>query len=248
LSVAALLSACEPDGGESTTPGIDASPVTATSDSAAPGSPEAAVTQPLVDSGVGQPITATPEAGGITLGGRDAGSSTDAAGPIVITIPTRSVACGASECTTTNNKTCCEAWSRATGFAGSPQCVTKAQCESDHVIFGSEANRAVESDCDEPSDCSGGQVCCFVRYGMPVTADLFSTEIVGPGASRLCVDLASCNAGAMSITGVAGIPVGVVSCKTAADCKDGTSCMPEASNSATTGKTNAARPGVMVCR
>jgi hypothetical protein len=42
--------------------------------------------------------------------------------------------------------------------------------------------------------------------------------------------------------------VGVVACKTAADCKDGATCVPEMSNSVTTGKTNAARSGVMVCR
>jgi hypothetical protein len=227
---------------------VDAAQVTATNDaSALPGAAEAAVPIPTLDASAQPGAQGGPEAGTIVLGGRDAGPSTDT-GTIVIAIPTRSVVCGSSECTTTNNRTCCDSWSRMTGFSGKPECLSKATCESEHTNFGSDSNRVVESDCDEPSDCSGGQVCCFVKLGSPVTADLLSAEIVGPGASRLCLDISACNASMTSITGVAGIPVGVVACKTAADCKDGATCVPEMSNSVTTGKTNAARPGVMVCR
>jgi hypothetical protein len=167
----------------------------------------------------------------------------------VITIPTRSVACGGSECTTTNNKTCCLAWSKDMGFMGSPTCTTNAACTTDHTM-GGDTNRAVVSECDEPGDCSGGQICCFVRYGMPLRADFldFASEIVGPGASRLCMELASCNAGMMQISGVLGLPVGIQACKSAADCKDGTQCVPEANDSTTTGKGGAARPGVMLCK
>lgn len=175
------------------------------------------------------------------------GAPRESGGPLVITLPTRAVSCGGSECTTTNNRTCCQAWSKDTGFTGNPSCTTHAACSSEHAPFG-DANRAVVHDCDEPSDCSGGQVCCFVRYGAPVTADLFSSELVGPGASRLCMELSNCNAGMMSISGVAGIPLGLLACKTSADCKDGTQCTAEEANSTTTGKGGAARPGVMVCK
>lgn len=203
---------------------------------------------PVSEAGAQQPVVSvTPDAGSVAPPVvADAGVVRDA-GPIVITIPTRSVACGGSECTTTNNKTCCQAWSKDVGFMGSASCTTNAACTSDHTMFG-DTNRAVVNDCDEPSDCSGGQICCFVRYGAPVTADLFSADIVGPGASRLCMELSACNAGMTQITGVAGIPVGVQACKVAGDCKDGTQCVPETNDSATTGKGGSARAGVMVCK
>lgn len=198
--------------------------------------------------GAGTQPAATLEAGtsGPVLVVPDAGPARDA-GPIVITIPTRSVVCGGSECTTTNNRTCCHAWSKDMGFVGSPTCTTTAACTTDHTMFG-DANRAVLNDCDEPSDCSGGQICCFVRYGVPITAELFSADIVGPGASRLCMELSNCNAGMTQISGIAGIPVGIQACKSAADCKDGTQCAPETDNSTTTGKASTARSGVMVCK
>lgn len=244
-------SACGDDGGEAPPPvstaASDAS-VLASSDAGAPLNPG----NSAQDGGF---IGAAPDAAGpgvITLGGdastaQDAASKPDAQGPIVITIPTRSVTCGVSECTTTNNRTCCEAWSKEGGFTGSPSCSTQAACTSDHSTFG-DSNRAVMSDCDEPSDCSGGQVCCFVRYGAPTTADLLSTEIIGPGASRLCLELSKCNAGMTSFSGVAGIPLGLVACRNNSHCTDGATCMPEPDNSATTGKTSRGRPGVSVCR
>jgi hypothetical protein len=188
------------------------------------------------DAGTGGPVLIVP----------DAGSAHDA-GTIVITIPTRTVSCGGSDCTTTNNKTCCQGWSKDVGFMGTPTCTTNAACTSDHPMFG-DTNRAVVNDCDEPSDCSAGQICCFVRYGAPVTSDLFSADIVGPGASRLCAELSACNAGMSQISGIAGIPVGIQACKTSADCKDGTQCVPESNDSATTGKGVMARAGVMVCK
>jgi hypothetical protein len=186
--------------------------------------------------------------GGILLGGVDASAPKPDAGPIIINIPTRSVTCGGSECTTTSNRTCCQAWSRGTGFEGSPTCTTQAACEAEHSPFEGETNRAVLSEGDEPADCGGGQVCCFVRYGRPVTVDLFSSEAIGPGASRLCMSLENCNAGMFSFSGVLGVPVGLVACKTAADCAGSGSCMPESAGGLTTGMGGSSRPGVMVCR
>lgn len=201
------------------------------------------------DTGSGS-VSAPPDAGtgGITLGGVDASATKPDAGPIVINIPTRSVSCGGSECTTTNNRTCCQAWSRGTGFEGTPTCTTQAACEAEHPPFEGETNRTVLSECDEPGDCGGGQVCCFVRYGRPITVDFFSSEVIGPGASRLCMSLENCNAGMFSFSGVLGVPVGLVACKAPADCTDGASCMPESAGSLTTGMGGSPRPGVMLCR
>lgn len=222
-----------------------------------------AASQPVIDGAVSNPspISNVPDAttgaqnpgsvdagpSGITLGGADAAAPRTDAGPIIITIPTRSVVCGSTPCTTTNNRTCCDSWNKDTGFVGTPTCTTNAACTSDHTSFG-DANRVVLSDCDEPGDCGTGQVCCFVRYGAPVTVDLFSTDFVGPGTSRLCMELSNCNAGAMSLSGVAGVPVGVVACKSDADCTDGAHCSPEQAGSTTAGKIGPARPGVSVCR
>jgi hypothetical protein len=186
--------------------------------------------------------------GGITLGGVDASASVPDAGPIVINIPTRSVVCGGSECTTTDNRVCCQAWSRGTGFEGSPTCTARTVCEAEHSLFEGETNRAVMSECDEPGDCGGGQVCCFARYGRPVTPDFLSSEVIGPGAGRLCMSLATCNGGMLSFSGVLGVPVGMVACKTAADCAGNGSCMPEAAGGLTTGMGGSPRPGVMICR
>jgi hypothetical protein len=247
LAIALLFAACGDDA-ESPAPsggsGQDGAVLQA--DAAPVATPPAVTTTP--DSGALPPVAVATDAstGGPVLVVPDAGAPRDA-GPIMITIPTRAVVCGGSDCTTTNNRTCCQGWTKDMGFTGSPMCTTHAMCSSDHPMFG-DANRAVVSDCDEPSDCSGGQICCFVRYGAPVTADLFSPDIVGPGASRLCMDLSNCNAGMMSLSGVAGIPVGIQACKTAADCKDGTQCTPETDDSTTTGKGGKARPGVMVCK
>jgi hypothetical protein len=247
LALVLLLSACGDDSpAPAGTPANDAA-LPLPNDAAQTAAPVA--TGPVLEAGAQQPgAVLTPDAGssGPTLIAPDAGAVRDA-GPIVITIPTRSVVCGSSECTTTNNRTCCLGWSKDMGFMGAPTCTTNATCTSDHVMFG-DTNRAVVNDCDEPSDCSGGQICCFVRYGAPVTADLFSADIVGPGASRLCTELSACNAGMTQISGVAGIPVGIQACKTAADCKDGTQCVPETNDSTTTGKGGSARPGVMVCK
>jgi hypothetical protein len=251
--------ACAPgnDGDSPTTPAWDggslfdtgvAPIITAPVDSSLPmaaGDAGPALIQPVgVVPGAGAPqVDSGP--GAIAMGGADAGPAD--AGPIMITIPTRSVPCGGSDCTTTSNRTCCQGWSMGTGFEGTPTCTTQAACTSDHA-FMDTTNRIVMSDCDEASDCGGGQICCFVRYGMPVFADLFSSDVVGPGASRLCLDLAACNAGAGSISGVLGVPVGVVACKSNADCKDFGTCQPETNDSSTTGKGVTARPGVMVCR
>ena len=250
FALVCLMAACGADGTEGPAPGAigtsDAAAfpaVDAAQAAAAPGmntqTQDAGVTQPgnvVGDAATGGPVLIVP----------DAGPASDA-GPIVIAIPTRAVACGGSDCTTTNNRTCCQAWSKGMGFSGTPTCTTNAACTADHTSFG-DTNRAVVNDCDEPSDCSGGQICCFVRYGAPVTAELFSTDIVGPGASRLCMELSNCNAGMMSISGVAGIPVGLQACKSNADCKDGAQCTAETADSTTTGKGGAARPGVMVCK
>ena len=191
-----------------------------------------------------------PEAGGITLGGVDAGMTPPQDAAIVITIPTRSVPCGGSDCTTTNNRTCCQAWSRGVGFEAAASCIAQAACEAEHPAFEGESNRAVLSECDEPGDCGANQACCFVRYGRPIVADIFSQEIVGPGASRLCLNLDACNAGMASFSGVLGVPLGMVACKTAADCaaSGGSECVPEPAGGLTTGQGGASRPGVMVCR
>lgn len=215
---------------------------------------DGAVAAPPValDAGLAVPDTSVgvnpaPEAGGIMLGVGDASMpAQDAA--VVINIPTRSVACGGSDCTTTNNRTCCQAWSRGVGFEGTPSCTTQAACEAEHPPFEAEVNRAVLSECDEPGDCGNGQVCCFVRYGRPIFVDFFSDQVVGPGASRLCLNVDACNAGTGSFSGVLGIPLGLVACKTAADCAGAGSCMPEQAGGLTTGMDGAARPGVMVCR
>jgi hypothetical protein len=242
-----LLSACGDDGAAPNGTLANDAAAAFPADAAPAAAPVA--TGPVLEAGAQQPApVVTPDAGstGPTLIAPDAGAPRDA-GPIVITIPTRSVACGASECTTTNNRTCCLGWSKDMGFMGTPTCTTNAACTSDHILYG-DTNRAVVNDCDEPSDCSAGQICCFVRYGAPVTADLFSPDIVGPGASRQCMELSACNAGSTQISGAAGIPVGVQACKSAADCKDGTQCVPETNDSTTTGKGASARPGVMVCK
>lgn len=205
------------------------------------------VSTPMQDAGI--PTTTLTSDAGMT-GGPMMPAAADAgrdAGPIVITIPTRSVKCGGTDCTTTNNRTCCDVWNRDTGFMGQPTCSTAAACTNDHPLFG-DTNRAVLNDCDEPSDCGADQICCFVRYGMPISADLFSPDLVGPGGSRLCLELSACNAGMTMFSGTAGIPLGVVACKTAADCPQGSQCVPEQANSATTGKGGAARAGVMLCK
>jgi hypothetical protein len=250
LFALALFGACgddsagapQPDATASTDaavlPVVDAA-LTAPTPSATGSTPDAGNQLPPVNG-------ADAAASGPVLIGADAGPARDA-GPIMITIPTRSVACGGSECTTTNNRTCCQAWSKDMGFAGAPTCTTNAACTSDHTLIG-DTNRAVVNDCDEPSDCSGGQICCFVRYGAPVPAEFLSADIVGPGASRLCMELSNCNAGMMSISGVAGVPVGLQACKSNTDCKDGTQCTAETAGSSTTGTSGAARPGVMVCK
>lgn len=184
------------------------------------GATDAAVLAPVLDAApAAPPVVPTPmQPGPIVLadaGGAVAPMITADAGPIVIAIPTRSVLCGSSECTTTSNRVCCDAWNRDTGFVNSPTCSTQAACTNEHPLVG-DSNRAVMSECDEPSDCGADQVCCFVRYGAPISADLFGTELIGPGASRLCMDLAKCNAGATSFSGTAGVPLGVAACKTAA--------------------------------
>jgi hypothetical protein len=242
----ALCAACSADGPESMGPPKPG----------ALGTMDAAVLAPVLDAApAAPPVVPTPmqpgpivlaDAGGAATPMATADAGRDA-GPIVITIPTRSVLCGSSECTTTSNRVCCDAWNRDTGFVNSPTCSTQAACTNDHQLIG-DTNRAVMSECDEPSDCGADQVCCFVRYGAPISADLFGTELIGPGASRLCMDLAKCNAGATSFSGTAGVPLGVAACKTAADCPPGSQCVPEDANSSTTGKMSAARPSVLVCK
>jgi hypothetical protein len=245
----ALCGACSADGPESMGPpgqvalGTMDAAVLAPAFDAAPGAPPLTpVAPPPMQAG---PIALT-EAGGAAMPVTTTDAARDA-GPIVITIPTRSVLCGSSECTTTSNRVCCDAWNRDTGFVNSPTCSTQAACTNDHPLLG-DTNRAVMSECDEPSDCGADQVCCFVRYGAPISADLFGTELIGPGASRLCMDLSKCNAGATSFSGTAGVPLGVAACKTAADCPPGSQCAPEEANSSTTGKMSAARPSVLVCK
>ncbi len=214
---------------------------------AAPAAPPVMPATPVVPTPAQPGPIALADAGATTAPSAPVADAGRDAGPIVITIPTRSVLCGSSECTTTSNRVCCDAWNRDRGFVNSPTCSTQAACTNDHPLIG-DTNRAVMTECDEPSDCGADQACCFVRYGAPISADLFSTEFIGPGASRLCMDLSKCNAGMTSFSGTAGVPLGVVACKTAADCPPGSQCVPEEANSSTTGKMSAARPSVLVCK
>lgn len=190
-------------------------------------------------------------------GGLDAGGSgdKDAAPALVLEIPQSIVECGGSPCNTLDN-VCCESWSKGMGFTGAQVCTTREACEKKYGRSG-EQNRAVEHECDDKEDCSGGQVCCFYAYGQPLCelGDILMcvAKMTGPGGSRICADNDKCQiCSSQDTCGFIGLgaPIGVLSCSDDGDCADrpGTSCQPEEDNSATTGQGIKARSYIKVCR
>lgn len=194
----------------------------------------------------------------ITVPGQDAGARRDG-GVIEIPIPTVKVECGAAPCEVKSGIVCCETWDKTSGF-GKASCLSQAMCTSSHSTSGA-SNRAVTSLCDDAADCSGGQVCCYVRIAsanfagtQPLCDGLFSTcsdigSIVGPGASRACLDVEECNSPNPPSFGT-----GVVSCVRDGDCAQvGGTCQPEKVDAqvkpvGTVASTTGARPYANVCR
>lgn len=192
-------------------------------------------------------------------GDGDGDGDGDQAPPLVIEIPIASVPCGASACEIRNGNVCCDYWQRA-GFGNVPMCIHEDDClltgplddkglytqSEDPLWSGLDPKRAVVSRCDGAEDCAAGQVCCYVREGMPLPDGLLSTVWVGPGAGRQCMDAEAC----LAIAATNGVPTGVLSCNDDDDCRkaDGTRCLPEQDNSPTTGKNVKARPDYKVCR
>jgi hypothetical protein len=173
----------------------------------------------------------------------DAGAMGDG-GSVVIEIPVRKIMCGSSECQTTDNRVCCESWSKATGFDKEPMCIAEATCTQTYNQYTGDTGRAVLSVCEGAEDCPVGQVCCFYTTGMPVFESLIDFTRVGPGAGRSCMTLADCNSDTLG-----GDPVGLVACSKDEDCSAaGGTCQPELAASVTTGKNGKPRPNVKVCR
>jgi hypothetical protein len=164
-------------------------------------------------------------------------------------IPMASMQCGGSACDL-GTKVCCESWSKGTGFGTTQSCVTRDECNKKYSRSG-EQNRAIPHECDGKEDCSGGQVCCMYAAGMPLCDDITNclNTINGPGGSGICADNDLCKVGSTQFI-AEGVPLGVLACNDDVDCADrsNTSCKPEESNSATTGKGISARAYVKVCR
>lgn len=255
LAPLTFLAACaEDDAGEATgpvgQPGADAA------------LPDAAGQPPVYTLDSGVPSNPGGRDAGmidITIPGLDAGGSRDS-GVIDIPLPTVSVACGGSPCEAKNGVVCCETWDKNTGFSKA-SCLPSAMCTANHSSSGA-SNRSVTSVCDDGADCSGGQVCCYVRIpsssfgsSQPLCDGFLSTcgdisAIVGPGASRVCLDVASCNSANPPSFGT-----GVISCSTDADCKSiaNTTCQPEQADAepkpvGTVASTAGARAYAKVCR
>jgi hypothetical protein len=190
-------------------------------------------------------------------GNGDGDGDTDEDPPLVIDLPVASVPCGASACEIRNGNVCCDYWQRS-GFGNVPMCIHEDKClrtspfdsglyfqSEDPLWTGRDPKRAVVSRCDGAEDCSVGQVCCYVREGAPIP-DGLSTNWIGPGAGRQCMDAKDC----LAVVATNGVPTGVLSCNDDDDCRaaSGTRCLPEEDNSPTTGKNVKARPDYKVCR
>jgi hypothetical protein len=174
--------------------------------------------------------------------------------PLVIDIPLAKVACGASSCDIRDGNVCCESWTTS-GFGSESMCIEEPACVRSSIIDEGlypeyydpfDANRAVVSRCDGAEDCGAGQICCYVRQGVPIPESLGSFNWVGPGAGRQCMFVEDC----IAVAAANGVPTGLVSCNDDDDCAklDGKSCQPEQNNSASTGKDVMARDGFKVCR
>jgi hypothetical protein len=183
----------------------------------------------------------------------DAGATSDSGSP-VLTLPTSSVACGASTCDGLS-KVCCESWSAGIGFSNQQMCATRDACRQAFPfdIFNPDSNRVVTHSCDGNEDCSAGQVCCFYAEGRPICDALDPAtclaNLTGPGGSRICAEETACKQDALQFI-AEGLPLGVLSCNDNGDCqvRPGTTCQPEQDNTVTTGKGVVARSYVKVCR
>lgn len=184
-------------------------------------------------------------------GKSDAATSNDGGPTLDLEIPKAIVECNGQPCDVLEN-VCCESWGKGMGFKGELSCITRDACNKKYSRSG-EQNRAVTHECDDKSDCSAGQVCCFYAYGQPLCelGDILecTTKMVGPGGSRICADNDACQLGSVQYIGD-GAPIGELSCLTDADCADrpGKTCQSEQDNSITTGKASKARSYVKVCR
>ncbi len=186
------------------------------------------------------------------------GPAGDGDGPnLDIVIPLAKVPCGATECEIRDDKLCCGGWDPTSGFTAET-CITDDACFwtpnaeegfDDEGLYSMTIGgslvkpRGLTSTCDGAEDCKPGQVCCYVRIGVPLGS---FPNWTGPGAGRQCMDADTC----MDLGAANGVPPGVLSCNDDTDCAlaAGTTCQPEQANTATTGANVKARANYKVCR
>jgi hypothetical protein len=185
------------------------------------------------------------------------GDGDDNPSELDIVIPLAKVPCGNSECAIRDDKLCCGGWDPSTGFTAE-MCLTDDACFwtpnaeegfDDEGLYSMTIGgalvkpRGVTSACDGAEDCKPGQVCCYVRIGVPLGSP---DNWTGPGAGRQCMDVDNC----MDVGTANGVPTGVLSCNDDGDCAlaAGTTCQPEMNNTATTGANVKARANYKVCR